>query len=196
MACEQANIWPAELWKQLVSPAQQQQQEAGSNHWLFWQQMSSLAMEISLRKFLAAGTYWLALPPPYGIHRRHRTTVGPWELFQSFTSSTLRTASFVCIIDCIIDCIYCTVWLFYYVARMSFIDTRPLWCISWHPTLHYLFYHYYFLSFALLGWHSMMPGFLSHLMPHPLTVCIPITPVCTYCTRQVLNLSRFSWPVL
>ena len=43
MACEQAHICLTELWRQLNSPAQQQQQGAGSNHWLFWQQMSSAA---------------------------------------------------------------------------------------------------------------------------------------------------------
>jgi len=38
----QTQIWPTEFWRQLDYPAQQQQ-GAGSNHWLFWQQMSSAA---------------------------------------------------------------------------------------------------------------------------------------------------------
>ena len=54
---EQAHIWPTELWRQLDSPAQRQQQGAGSHHWLFWQRMStgiSVDAQRSVSQYIAA----------------------------------------------------------------------------------------------------------------------------------------------
>ena len=99
MACDmrQALIWPAELWRQLESPAQQQQ-GAGSNHWLFWQQMSSVAqakmppIAPNLYMLLALVLLSAATKP---IWSRWQW----WSSIQPVKNLTLATSSAICSFD-------------------------------------------------------------------------------------------------